>query len=162
MAEVLFSLAFVWFSKVVIDIATGERLNNLFYYSILLISIVVLQIILRMFDIKMRRMSEVRLGNSIRYSVFSRLLYSRWQELSKVHSGDMLTIIIKDTDDVVNMLVTALPLSIAAITQFAGALVILFILDPMLALIIGIGIPLLTLFARMYYTKMRKYTVEVK
>lgn len=162
LAEVLFSLAFVWFSKVVIDIATGERLNNLFYYSILLISIVVLQIILRMFDIKMRRMSEVRLGNSIRYSVFSRLLYSRWQELSKVHSGDMLTRIIKDTDDVVNMLVTALPLSIAAITQFAGALVILFILDPMLALIIGIGIPLLTLFARMYYTKMRKYTVEVK
>ena len=162
LAEVLFSLAFVWFSKVVIDIATGERLNNLFYYSILLVSIVVLQIILRMFDIKMRRMSEVRLGNSIRYSVFSRLLYSRWQELSKVHSGDMLTRIIKDTDDVVNMLVTALPLSIAAITQFAGALVILFILDPMLALIIGIGIPLLTLFARMYYTKMRKYTVEVK
>ena len=162
LAEAFFSLAFVWFSKTIIDIATGERLGNLLYYSILLIMIVVLQILLRLWDIKMRRMTEVKLGNSIRYNVFTGLLYSRWQELSSVHSGDMLTRIIKDTDDVVNMLVTAFPLSIAAVSQFAGALVILFILDPTLALILGIGIPLLALFARMYYSKMRKYTVEVK
>ena len=162
LAEVIFSLAFVWFSKTIIDIATGDREGNLLYYSILLILIVVLQILLRLWDIKLRRMTEVKLGNSIRYNVFTGLLYSRWQELSSVHSGDMLTRIIKDTDDVVNMLVTAFPLSIAAVSQFAGALVILFILDPTLALILGIGIPLLALFARMYYSKMRKYTVEVK
>ena len=162
LAEAFFSLAFVWFSKTIIDIATGDREGNLLYYSVLLILIVVLQILLRLWDIKMRRMTEVKLGNSIRYNVFTGLLYSRWQELSSVHSGDMLTRIIKDTDDVVNMLVTAFPLSIAAVSQFAGALVILFILDPTLALILGIGIPLLALFARMYYSKMRKYTVEVK
>ena len=162
LAEVIFSLAFVWFSKTIIDIATGDREGNLLYYSILLILIVVLQILLRLWDIKLRRMTEVKLGNSIRYNVFSRLLYSRWQELSSVHSGDMLTRIIKDTDDVVNVIVTSFPLSIAAVTQFAGALVILFILDPMLALILGIGIPLLSFFARMYYSKMRKYTIEVK
>ena len=162
LAEAFFSLAFVWFSKTIIDIATEDREGNLLYYSVLLILIVVLQILLRLWDIKMRRMTEVKLGNSIRYNVFTGLLYSRWQELSSVHSGDMLTRIIKDTDDVVNMLVTAFPLSIAAVSQFAGALVILFILDPTLALILGIGIPLLALFARMYYSKMRKYTVEVK
>ena len=162
LAEVTFSLAFVWFSKTIIDIATGDREGNLLYYSILLILIVVFQILLRLWDIKLRRMTEVKLGNSIRYNVFSRLLYSRWQELSSVHSGDMLTRIIKDTDDVVNVIVTSFPLSIAAITQFVGALVILFILDPMLALILGIGIPLLSFFGRLYYSKMRKYTMEVK
>ena len=162
LAEVTFSLTFVWFSKSIIDIATGDREGYLLYYSVLLILIVVLQILLRLWDIKLRRMTEVKLGNSIRYNVFSRLLYSRWQELSSVHSGDMLTRIIKDTDDVVNVIVTSFPLSIAALTQFAGALVILFILDPMLALILGIGIPLLAFFARMYYSKMRKYTIEIK
>lgn len=162
LVEVTFSLAFVWFSKTIIDIATGDREDNLLYYSVILILIVILQILLRLWDIKLRRMTEVKLGNTIRYNVFSGLLYSRWQELSSVHSGDMLTRIIKDTDDIVNVIVTAFPLSIAAITQFAGALVILFILDPMLALILGIGIPLLAFFARMYYSKMRKYTVEVK
>lgn len=76
---------------------------------------------------------------------FSRLLYTRWQELSTLHSGDMLTRIIKDTDDVINVIVTTFPLAISAGVQFIGALVILFILDPILALILGIGMPLLAL-----------------
>lgn len=49
-----------------------------------------------------------------------------------------------------------------AIVQFIGAVILLFILDPILALILGVGMPILALFGRLYYTKMRKYTVEVK
>jgi len=162
LAEVAFSLTFVWFSKVIIDIATGDRGGDLLYYSILLVVLVLLQILFRLWDIRLRRMTEVRLGNSTRYNVFSRLLYTRWQELSSIHSGDMLTRIIKDTDDVINVMVTVLPLAIVAVTQFIGALVILYILDPILAVILGIGMPLLAFFSKLYYTLMRKYTMEVK
>ncbi len=162
LAEVSFSLAFVWYSKIIIDTATGERKGELLYYAIILVVLVLLQILFRLLDIRLRRMTEVRMANSIRYNVFSHLLYTRWQELSTMHSGDMITRIIKDTDDVINVMVTALPLAIVAITQFAGALVILYILDPMLALILGIGMPLLALLSKRYYTHMRKYTLEVK
>ena len=117
LAEVAFSLVFVWYSKVIIDIATGERQGELLYYSILLAVLVVLQIFFRLLDIRLRRMTEVRMANSIRYNVFSHLLYTRWQELLSMHSGDMITRIIKDTDDVINVMVTALPLTIVAITN---------------------------------------------
>lgn len=162
LAEVAFTLAFVWFSKMIIDTATGAKPGNLLYYSIVLVALVLLQILSRLWDIRLRRMAEVKMGNSIRYNVFSRLLYTNWQELSSMHSGDMLTRIIKDTDDVINVMITAIPLAIVAATQFAGALVILYILDPMLALILGIGMPLLAVFSKLYYTNMRKYTLEVK
>ena len=162
LAEVAFSLAFVWFSKAIIDIATGDREGNLARYAILLVVLIILQILFRLWDIRLRRMTEVRLGNSIRHNSFSRLLYSRWQELSSMHSGDMLTRVIKDTDDVINVLVTALPLAIVAVTQFAGALVILYILDPTLAIILGVAMPALALFSKFYYNRMRKYTLEVK
>ncbi len=162
LAEVGFSLAFVWYSKIIIDTATGDRAGKLLYYAILLVDLVILQILFRLIDIRLRRMTEVRMGNTIRYNVFSHLLYTRWQELTAMHSGDMITRIIKDTDDVINVMVTALPLAINAVTQFAGALIILYILDPMLALILGIGMPLLALLSKLYYTHMRKYTLEVK
>ena len=162
LAEVAFTLAFVWYSKIIIDTATGEQQGDLLYYSIILVVMVILQILFRLWDIRLRRMVEVSMGNSIRYNVFSHLLYTNWQELSSMHSGDMLTRIIKDTDDVINVMVTALPLAISAATQFVGALVILYILDPMLALILGIGMPLLAVFSKLYYTHMRKYTLEVK
>lgn len=162
LAEVLSSLAFVWFSKVIIDIATEERQGNLLFYSILLVVLIILQILLHLWDIRLRRMTEVGMGNSIRYHIFSRLLYTRWQELSPMHSGDMLTRIIKDSDEVVNVVVTAFPLVIVAATQFVGALVFLYILDPTLALILGIGMPLFAVLGKRYYTHMRKYTLEVK
>jgi ABC-type multidrug transport system fused ATPase/permease subunit len=162
LTEVAFSLAFVWYSKIIIDIATGAREGQLLSYAILLVVLVVLQILFRLFDIRMRRMTEVRMGNAIRYSVFSHLLYTRWQELSSMHSGDMITRIIKDTDDVIEMMVTAIPLTIVATTQFVGAVVLLYILDPMLALILGVGMPMLGLFSKLYYTHMRKYSLEVK
>ena len=138
LAEVAFTLAFVWFSKIIIDTATGVQQGDLLYYSIIMVVLVTLQILFSVWDIRLRRMAEVRMGNSIRYNVFSHLLYTNWQELTTMHSGDMLTRIIKDTDDVINVMVTALPLAISAVTHFAGALVILYILDPMLALILGI------------------------
>ncbi len=162
LAEVAFSLAFVWYSKIIIDIATQGVKGKLFYYAILLIVLVVLQILFRLLDIRLRRMTEVRMANSIRHNVFSHLLYTRWQDLSSMHSGDMITRIIKDTDDVINVIVTALPLTITAATQFAGAVVFLYILDPMLAIILGVGMPLLALLSKRYYTYMRKYTLEVK
>ena len=162
LAEVAFSLAFVWYSKIIIDTATGDRPGQLHYYAIVLVVLVLLQILFRLIDIRLRRMTEVRMANGIRHSVFSHLLYTRWQELSAMHSGDMITRIIRDTDDVINMLVTAMPLAISAVTQFAGAIVILYILDPMLALILGVGMPLIALLSKRYYTHMRKYTLEVK
>ena len=160
--EVAFSLAFVWYSKVIIDTATGAQEGSLLYYAILLVVLIALQILFRLLDIRMRRMTEVRMANSIRYNVFSHLLYTRWEELSTMHSGDMITRIIKDTDDVISMMVTALPLTIVAATQFVSAVVLLYILDPMLAIILGVGMPLLGLLSKVYYTYMRKYTLQVK
>ena len=162
MAEAAFSLLFVWFSKTIIDIATGERVGDLLPYSFLLVLLVILQILFRACDIRMRRMTEVRLANSVRYRTFSRLLYTRWQDLATLHSGDVLTRMIKDTDDLVNLLVTSFPLVFVAVAQFSGALVILYLLDPWLALTLGVGMPLLALLGKLYYRHMRKYTMEVK
>ncbi|HPK39871.1 MAG TPA: ABC transporter ATP-binding protein, partial [Bacteroidales bacterium] len=162
LAEVVLSLAFVWISKAVIDVATGERAGELLQYSLVLVGLVLLQILVRVWDSRLRKMTRMRLGNSVRYNVFSRLLHTRWQELSTLHSGDMLTRIIKDTDDVTEVTVNAFPAAILAVVQLLGALAILIFLDPTLALILGVGMPLLAVFSRLYYRYMRKYTLEVK
>jgi len=139
LAEVVLSLAFVWISKAVIDVATGERAGELLQYSLVLVGLVLLQILVRVWDSRLRKMTRMRLGNSVRYNVFSRLLHTRWQELSTLHSGDMLTRIIKDTDDVTEVTVNAFSAAILAVVQLLGALAILIFLDPTLALILGGG-----------------------
>lgn len=162
LVEVALSLLFVWFSKIIIDIAAGVRGGDLLHYSSLLVLLVFFQILSRAMGFKMRRMTEVRLANSVRYHIFSRLLYTRWQDLSSLQIGDVLTRMIKDIDDLVNLLTTSFPLFIVALTQFTCALVILYLFDPWLALTLGVGMPLLALLGKLYFSNMHKYTTEVK
>ena len=68
---VFFTLAFVWCSKQVIDIATKAREGELIDYALLLILLMALSILFRVMDIRLRRMTEVKLGNAIRYNLFS-------------------------------------------------------------------------------------------
>lgn len=161
LAEATFSLLFVWFTKTIIDIATGVRVGNMLHYAFILVLLVLLQIIFYIYNIRMRRITEVRIANSVRYRTFSHLLYTRWQDVSSLHSGDILTRMIKDVDDLVNLLVSSFPLVVVALFEFTGALVILYLFDPWLALTLGVGMPLIPLLGRLYFRNMHKYTDEV-
>ena len=46
--------------------------------------------------------------------------------------------------------------------QLLGAFVMLLVMDPLLALILGIAMPLLLLFSKPYYVKMRDYSRQIK
>ncbi len=160
--EVLCSLVFVYISKVIIDIATDQREGTWQWYALWLILLIIGQIAFRTMAIWLVNITEIHLANGIRYRIFSHLLYMRWTNLRELHSGDIITRIINDTEDVTYILVSALPIAVASGIQLLGALIMLFILDPMLALILGLGTPLVILFSKLYYRKMRRYTMEMK
>jgi len=137
--------------------------GELIDYALLLILLMALSILFRVMDIRLRRMTEVKLGNAIRYNLFSQLLYTRWQELSLLHSGDMLTRFIKDSDEVVNVMGyhdSPLHRCRRAICRCPGSA--LYLWTPMLAIILGVCLPIIALFGKGYYRLMHKYTREIK
>lgn len=160
--SVAVSLSFVWALKIVIDVASGDAGGSLVRYSLILVLLTLFRVLLNVVDVRYTNMTEVKVGNSIRQEVFANLLYTRWTEASSLHSGDVLTRIIKDTDDIIKTLITALPMLITATLQLGGAFLILLVMDPVLALILGIAMPVLLLFSKPYYVKMRNYSRQIK
>ena len=160
--QVAVSLCFVWILKTVIDVATGDVSGSLFTYSAILVSLALLRVGLNVLEVRYANLTEVKVGNSIRQKVFSNLLYTKWIELNSLHSGDMLTRIIKDTDDIIKTLITTFPLLVTSVLQLVGAFVILLVMDPFLALVLGVFMPLLLLLSKPYYLKMRNYAREIK
>lgn len=160
--EVGLSLLFVWYSKIIIDVATKSRTGSLQELSFVLVGIIVVQIALRMYDQRLRNTASTLIGNTIRRKIYRHLLFTKWEELSKLHSGDMLTRIIRDTDDIVNIIISGVPLLISASLQFIGSVWMLLHFDWTLALAIGVGFPFLLAFSKIYYTRMRKYSLEIK
>lgn len=160
--SVAISLSFVWALKIVIDVAAGDTQGSLFHYSIVLVLLTLFRVLLNVVDVRYANMTEVKVGNSIRQKVFANLLYTKWIEASALHSGDVLTRIIKDTDDIIKTLISTFPMLITATLQLGGAFIILLVMDPFLALILGVAMPVLLLFSKPYYVKMRNYTRQIK
>lgn len=156
------SLSSVIISKEIIDIVTHNSPNNLVYMSVAFLLSLAGTAILRLLSISLSNSTYVRMANTIRLKVFSHLLYTRWQNLKDIHSGDMLTRIIKDTDDVVQLLINSLPNLILSATQLLASVIILYIFDPTLAVMLGIGMPAILVCSRLFYRRMVRYTADIK
>ena len=160
--SISFSLGSVLVGKEIVDIVTGVTQGNLILLSIVFIALLGLLALLRLLGISLTNKTVVRMGNTIRIKVFNHLLYTRWQNLKEMHNADVLTRIIKDTDDVVQLLAVSLPNFIVNITQLVASLVLLYIFDATLALMLGVGMPLILIGSRAFYRKMVSYTAEIK
>ncbi len=156
------SLLFVWLSKCVIDIAVGVRQGEIYHYVIALVLSVGAQTIFRLLNISLTNFVAVRMGNTVRLRIFSHLLYVRWQSLKVMHSGDMLTRLMKDTDAVVHLLTRSFPSAIISSVQLVASLGLLYYLSPTLAIMLGVGMPLLLGFSKVFYRKMLTYSEWIK
>lgn len=160
--SITLSLGSVLVGKEIIDIVTGITKGNLIWLSIAFMALLGGVALLRLLSISLTNKTIVRMGNAIRMKVFSHLLYTRWQSLKEMHNADVLTRIIKDTDDVVQLLAVSLPNFIVNATQLVASLVLLYIFDATLAFMLGVGMPLILIGSRAFYRKMVSYTAEIK
>lgn len=156
------SLSFVWFSKQVVDVATGQESGDWRVYALALLGSVGATVLLRIWYLSTWTSSNVRMGNAIRLRIFSHLLYVRWFQLGKMHSADMLTRLMKDTDEVVQLLTTSIPSILISGVQLLASLVLLYIFSPELALALGLGMPLMIVFSKLFYKRMLSYSTVIK
>ncbi len=161
-AMVSCSLLFVYLSKCVIDIAVGVRQGDIYLYVFLLVASIAAQTIFKLSNISLTNFVAVRMGNTVRLRIFSHLLYVRWQSLKTMHSGDMLTRLMKDTDSVVLLLTRSFPSAIISLTQLLASLGLLYYLSPILAIMLGIGMPLLLVFSKVFFKKMLTYSEWIR
>lgn len=156
-------LAFVWATKLSIDIATHVNHSVTLRQAILLLSgIIVVQILLGIASRWIRAILGVKAKNSEQAALFARLLGSKWQQLKQHHSGHLLNRIEIDVTGIINFLTETLPSFVCTVVQFVGAFLFLFWMDRTLACIIVCIIPVFIICSRLYVRKMRRLTHDVR
>ena len=160
--DVAVGLAFVWFSKEIIDIATGAREGNLLTYSIIMAVLMLAEIGVRALDSWIVNTLSVRNRNRLRYRLFSRLMRSEWRGLEQHHSGDVLNRLINDITTVSSLITETSSALIITLVQLVASFFFLYYMDKMLALIIVCIMPLFLVFSRFYVRRMRGMTKDVR
>lgn len=160
--EVALSLAFVLFSKKVVDIATGVSDAPFSRCVIIFVSVMLAQIAVRVASRYWEGYVEVRTRNSTRSAVFAKVMRSIWSGKEKLHSGDTVNRLEEDIRVVVDFLVCALPQIFVTICQMLAASILLFSLSSELGWILIFIMPVAVIGSRLYFRKMRSITMEIR
>lgn len=161
-SAVLLDFAFIWATKMAIDIATGKAEGHLSTAGWLLTGIVVLQVLIGLSSRWIRALLGVKAQNTMQQRIFVSLLDSQWKALEKRHTGDMLNRLERDVSDVVRTITETTPGMIAVLFRLVGAFFFLYSMDTFLASITIIILPLFILLSKGYVRKMRNLTREVR
>lgn len=160
--EITCGLAFIWASKLLIDVATGSREANFWLSAALVGGILFLQLLFKGLDNWMSANLSVDVNNHLRRELFHRILKSRWNEVEQFHSGDVLVRLQEDVSEIVTLLISTLPLLIITLTQLILGVAFLFVLDHVLALLVIGVVPLFFMFNKLYLHKIHSYNLNIK
>lgn len=159
---VAFALAFIYASKLVIDIATGVTDDRLTDAAILTIALLIAQLLCGAVDTWISTRMQIETGNALRHRLFSRLLQSRWNELERFHTGDIVNRVEQDTSAIVTLLTASIPALIVTSVQLLAAFLFFCFLDPSLPWLIVAILPVFLLGSRFYMRRMRRYTHDIR
>ncbi|MBQ2452055.1 MAG: ABC transporter ATP-binding protein, partial [Bacteroidales bacterium] len=156
------SFFYVYVSKALVDIATGQGDGSLLVFALLLLGVILLRILTRSLRTYWQNRSLFRMKNEMRQRQFDSLLRLSFLSKEKFHTGDMVARVQGDVDTVSSAFCQTLPGLIGAFLQFMVAFVYMLYLDARLAWVLVILIPVGLLAARYVLYKMRDMSRDVR
>lgn len=160
--SMLFSLASPYVSRFVVDAAIDPNEGFRIEYVFLMLGTTLVSIILMVVSSVFSSYVGEKFCFSVRAKLYDRVQRGRWYELTKYHSGDMLSRLTGDVDAVANNILSIVPNVIVAAVQLTVILVIVLREDPTLAVIGLIAGPLGALLALLYRRPFKKYQAELR
>ncbi len=105
---------------------------------------------------------NVRVINEIREDIFNKIIVSRWESLSRYHSGDLINRLEGDVNTVASGVIGFLPSVVTTVAKFVGALAIILYYDPIMAVLALISAPVLLFSSRPLVRIMRKHNEKMR
>ncbi|MBQ7269059.1 MAG: ABC transporter ATP-binding protein [Bacteroidales bacterium] len=156
------SLGFVWASKRVVDIATGNIDASFGRAVALMAGIMLCEILFRTVERWWNGYITVDTQNRLRASLFGRVMCSVWQGREKMHSGDTVNRLEEDIRVGVDFICSTVPECIVTLVQLLSAAAFLFVLSPSLAWILLLIMPAALLGSRLFFRRMRHITGQIR
>ena len=155
-------LLFIYLSKLAIDAATAGQREEIFRYGAMLVMTTLLQLACNAADNWIAVRTQIRVGNAMRSRLLAHLLHSRWGELERFHTGDVVNRVESDASALVGLLTNSVPAFVIMGLQLLAALVFFCHLDARLPWIVVGVLPLFLLGGRVYMKRMYRHTGKLR
>ncbi len=125
------SLAFAYMVKYLINSATAKNASALWVFSAVLLGVLLLRIALQTVSGYLAEKLRAKIVTELRTKTFSKILRSDYGQLQGYHSGELITRLTTDINEVSVDTVGLLPAIVGMVVQCLGAIVALLTIDPL-------------------------------
>lgn len=161
-AGVLSGLFFIMSFRKAVDIATHAVDGSLKLQLLLMTLFIVAGIVLSSLSSWFSNTKYVSAGNSLKHDLLSRVVSLDWHLSMKQHTGDIISRLEKDINEVTSFVIGTLPGAVVTLFQLIVYSVYFFTLDYVLAIILILLIPVGYLAFRKYMKIVLKANREVR
>ena len=162
LGRIAVSLAFVWASKRLVDIATGQSDMPLLTGIGLFIGILILQLALVTLFNWWESYTQVRTQNRLRKQLFGHVLRSRWDGRERFLSGDTVNRLEEDIRVVAELLSSRIPGLVITVVQLLAASAYLLVLAPNLLWILLILMGSAVFGSKLFFRQLRRLMAAIR
>lgn len=149
-------------SKNLVDNAVSGRLDRVFQSALILAGIIVVNIGSSTLSSLISTRTQEQFTNDMRKSLFARISGTEWIQISKYHSGDVLTRLTSDVNAIASGIVGVVPSIFSLVIQMISAFITLLYFEPYLALLAFAIAPVTVIISRVWGRKLRKLHVRIQ
>lgn len=158
--SVVLSLAFSYLLRYLINSATQKDKKLLLVFSCVVLSVVLLRVLVQAAESYLSEKYRAKIIVELRAKTFEKILRSDYAYADKYHSGDLLTRLTADVQEVAADSVSILPAVAGMVVQCVGAISALLSLDPLFTAICTAGGILVGVISAVLRKKVKEYHKE--
>ncbi len=162
MLRICISLAFVWVSKVIVDVATQQHGEHIWLWIGVMCGIILLMVITSAWNVRVREKNRIVITNKLRERLFSRVMRSQWHGREALHSGDTVNRLEEDIRTLSATVCEQIPAFIIACFQLIAASLVLFTMQKNLLWVLLFIMPLALIVSKIYFRILRRLTAEIR
>ena len=147
-------------SKYLIDSVISHNSDTIVKSAVTAVVLGILQIAVGAIVSRVAGVVGTKISTEIKGGVYEHMLYSKWENVRKYHSGVLLNRIEGDVNTVSSSIVSFIPSIFTKVAQFVGCLAVVLYYDPTMAIFAFMSAPFLVLSSKITTKMVRKYSVE--
>jgi len=160
------SMAFVWISKRLVDIVTGQvqegAVSDLDTAVGVMAAVLLVQLASSIAAAWWNSYITVKAQNKLRFTLFHHVMKSRWSGRETFHSGDTINRLEEDIRVVMDLVCTSVPDVIVTLCQLVAASFFLFTMAPGLMWILLILMPVAIIGSRLFFRTIRRLSNRIR
>lgn len=158
----LMGVAIAIASKNMVDYAVADQLKRAGIAAAIFAGLILVNLLMGVGESLLSTRIAEAFSNVLRQRIFKRLSETEWLSLTAYHSGDLLTRLTSDVNNITNCLVNVIPSICALGVQLVASFLTLLHYEPMLAILAFIMGPSTVLISRIWGRKLKHLQAKVQ